>query len=638
MRHGARRASTAPATSCSRRAPRSDAVAARARASPPSGSAAGTAASTSRASPPRCATAALRPGEINVLYAGRLTQGEGRRPARRRVPRARARDPRLHLRARRRRARGGRAARAARRRARRSSAGSRARSSRGPTPSADVFLFASRTDTFGQVDARGAGQPGCRSSPSTEGGPRTLIEDGRTGLLCAARAEALGRRGLPSSPPRRVLRRAARARPRWRPCRRAHLGARARAARRGLRRARWRRTPAGAAAARGRGRLTGSVAAARRRGAAPACGSSDPPALRVVDVALFYGSAAAASAPTSTPRRRTRERTGAFEHHAGRPRRAERHDGGRARAARRARGGLQRLPRAARRRARCSRRSARARARRRAAARPVLGAARRAGSRPSEVGRAVVVVHHGSLDARRRGAARPGARLPAPRFRALAAPRLRARDGVMSACDPLRATPAGRRRCRCASGSTRRSGRDRRVPRAATTCSTPGGSAARRASFELLEAAARAREPWPLQLVGAGTGRARARRAGAPARPRRARAVPALESDRARARPRVRGAALRGHARRARDVRARRVRGGGQRRARRRVHAAPSARPRSASSRDTFAPATCDGLLAAIERAARCAGRDLRRARRARPDALDLGPRLRGRAARPGAR
>ena len=48
--------------------------------------------------------------------------------------------------------------------------------------SADIFLFASRTDTFGQVmlEAQASGLPVVAVD---EGGPRALIEDGRTGLL-----------------------------------------------------------------------------------------------------------------------------------------------------------------------------------------------------------------------------------------------------------------------------------------------------------------------------------------------------------------------------------------------------------------------------------------------------------------------
>ena len=56
--------------------------------------------------------------------------------------------------------------------------------------SADVFMFASRTDTFGQVvlEAQASGLPVVAVG---EGGPATLIEDGETGLLTAADPRAL---------------------------------------------------------------------------------------------------------------------------------------------------------------------------------------------------------------------------------------------------------------------------------------------------------------------------------------------------------------------------------------------------------------------------------------------------------------
>ena len=56
--------------------------------------------------------------------------------------------------------------------------------------SADVFMFASRTDTFGQVllEAQASGLPVVAVG---EGGPTSLIEDGETGLLTSDRPEAL---------------------------------------------------------------------------------------------------------------------------------------------------------------------------------------------------------------------------------------------------------------------------------------------------------------------------------------------------------------------------------------------------------------------------------------------------------------
>ena len=56
--------------------------------------------------------------------------------------------------------------------------------------SADVFLFASQTDTFGNVllEAQASGLPVVAVA---QGGPLSLIDDGETGLLCAADPGAL---------------------------------------------------------------------------------------------------------------------------------------------------------------------------------------------------------------------------------------------------------------------------------------------------------------------------------------------------------------------------------------------------------------------------------------------------------------
>jgi glycosyltransferase involved in cell wall biosynthesis len=121
------------------------------------------------------------PGELTVLYAGRLTREKGVELLADAFLRARARDPRLHLVL----AGGGPEEQAL-----------RARLGGEATflgwldgdalarvyASADVFLFASRTDTFGQVilEAQASGLPVLAVA---EGGPRTLIDDGRTGLL-----------------------------------------------------------------------------------------------------------------------------------------------------------------------------------------------------------------------------------------------------------------------------------------------------------------------------------------------------------------------------------------------------------------------------------------------------------------------
>ena len=67
--------------------------------------------------------------------------------------------------------------------------------------SADAFLFASQTDTFGQVllEAQASGLPVVAVKA---GGPASLIEHGHTGLLAAPEADALADKliSLVSSP------------------------------------------------------------------------------------------------------------------------------------------------------------------------------------------------------------------------------------------------------------------------------------------------------------------------------------------------------------------------------------------------------------------------------------------------------
>jgi len=133
--------------------------------------------------------AAPADGRVHVLYAGRLTREKGADLLADAFLRARERDPRLHL----------------------TLAGGgpeedelRARLGEHATflgwqdgdelartyASADVFLFASRTDTFGQVLLE-AQASGLAVVAVDEGGPRSLVDDGRTGLLRPADADAL---------------------------------------------------------------------------------------------------------------------------------------------------------------------------------------------------------------------------------------------------------------------------------------------------------------------------------------------------------------------------------------------------------------------------------------------------------------
>jgi glycosyltransferase involved in cell wall biosynthesis len=129
------------------------------------------------------------PGEVTVLYSGRLSREKGVDLLVDAFLAARRRDPRLHL----------------------VLAGGgpeedhlRGRVGEHATflgwlggeelarvyASADIFLFPSRTDTYGQVivEAQASGLPVVAVA---EGGPRSLIEHGETGLLAAADPDAL---------------------------------------------------------------------------------------------------------------------------------------------------------------------------------------------------------------------------------------------------------------------------------------------------------------------------------------------------------------------------------------------------------------------------------------------------------------
>jgi glycosyltransferase involved in cell wall biosynthesis/predicted metal-dependent phosphoesterase TrpH len=122
------------------------------------------------------------PGELKVLYAGRLTREKGVDLLAESFLRARASDSRLHLLL----AGGGP-----------EEAELRERLGEHATflgwlggeelacayASADVFLFASSTDTYGQVILE-AGASGLPVVAVAEGGPAALVENRHTGLLC----------------------------------------------------------------------------------------------------------------------------------------------------------------------------------------------------------------------------------------------------------------------------------------------------------------------------------------------------------------------------------------------------------------------------------------------------------------------
>jgi glycosyltransferase involved in cell wall biosynthesis/predicted metal-dependent phosphoesterase TrpH len=138
---------------------------------------------------PALRTPGLLGGEINVLYAGRLTAEKGVDLLADAFLAARWRDPRLHL------VLAGGGPEESLLRARLGDAATFLGWQHGSDlarvyASADAFLFASRTDTFGQVvlEAQASGLPVVAVG---EGGPASLIVDGETGLLCRADAEAL---------------------------------------------------------------------------------------------------------------------------------------------------------------------------------------------------------------------------------------------------------------------------------------------------------------------------------------------------------------------------------------------------------------------------------------------------------------
>ena len=134
-------------------------------------------------------------GELNVLYAGRITHEKGAELLAEAFLDAHNRDPRLHLVL----AGGGPEQEYLRERV-----GERHATFLGwlqgvelarAYASADIFLFPSATDTFGQVilEAQASGLPVVAIAA---GGPLSLVEHRVSGLLCEPRADALAERLL----------------------------------------------------------------------------------------------------------------------------------------------------------------------------------------------------------------------------------------------------------------------------------------------------------------------------------------------------------------------------------------------------------------------------------------------------------
>lgn len=129
------------------------------------------------------------PGELKILYAGRMTREKGVDLLAESFLRAHRSDPRLHLLL-----AGGGPEEAALR----AQLGERAtflgwlhgEDLARAYASADLFLFCSRTDTYGQVILE-AGASGLPVVAVAEGGPASLIENRHTGILCRPDADHL---------------------------------------------------------------------------------------------------------------------------------------------------------------------------------------------------------------------------------------------------------------------------------------------------------------------------------------------------------------------------------------------------------------------------------------------------------------
>ncbi|MBV9047469.1 MAG: glycosyltransferase, partial [Solirubrobacterales bacterium] len=138
---------------------------------------------------PALRTRGLLPGEISVLYTGRLTEEKGIDLLADAFLTARRRDPRLHL------ILAGGGPEEVRLRERLGEQATFLGWQFGEAlartyASADLFLFASSTDTFGQVilEAQASGLPVVAVDA---GGPASLISHGKTGLLAPPDPDAL---------------------------------------------------------------------------------------------------------------------------------------------------------------------------------------------------------------------------------------------------------------------------------------------------------------------------------------------------------------------------------------------------------------------------------------------------------------
>ncbi len=138
---------------------------------------------------PRLRQQALRPGAVSVLYSGRITREKGAELLADAFLLAREREPGLHL------VLAGGGPEQGRVRERLGEHATFLGWLEGDElarayASADIFLFPSATDTFGQVilEAQASGVPVIALA---KGGPVSLIEDRVSGLLCEADANAL---------------------------------------------------------------------------------------------------------------------------------------------------------------------------------------------------------------------------------------------------------------------------------------------------------------------------------------------------------------------------------------------------------------------------------------------------------------